>query len=136
MSFHHYTIKLSIIPLLCYNGGILFHKGYMMPNPKTLQKNKKNQCMNLLQTCEGYILDCLTILEYDPEYVEIYVMVAMSLQSVRGKSDPTPLHVFYEAMPDDDNKIDLGSRYKSLLSYLDLYLKTKELRMDWVNTRV
>lgn len=107
-----------------------------MANAKTFQKQKKAQAMNHLDTISNYTLECIILLEYDAEYIDIYIMVAQTLRAIRPMGDLTPLHVFYDAMRDEPDCIDLGSRYKSLLAYLDLYLDTKDLHLKWVNTNV
>lgn len=107
-----------------------------MANPRQNMKRKKQQSINALANCVQYMVDILTILEYEPEYLHLYIDQILVLREM-VKLDPAySLIQYYEMIRKLDDTLDLGSRYSELIKIVDLFIDTKLLEQKWIETRL
>lgn len=105
-----------------------------MSNPRSIMKRKKQQSIGNLQTTIQYIVDILIILDYDPEYLELYINQVNVLRILREQDSSYSLKQYYEMIRSRDDTIDMGTRYEYLIKLLDLLIDTKLLEQKWFNT--
>lgn len=102
-----------------------------MPDPRNSMKAFKRQGLNKLLSCMEEIIKTITILDYDPEYAEMYLNVVTQLRELRAQDTSYSLVQYWEMVKDNDDMPDLGTRYKYLIEQLDIYLDLFELHNKW-----
>lgn len=101
-----------------------------MPDPRQTNKRKKAQILQGFDRMRTYIIDILMSLEYDEEYIPVYVQVVTILKSLH-EDDPSLSPVqHFERIKDIGETPDLGTRYKYLIDWLMLYLATEEWEQE------
>jgi len=99
-------------------------------------KRKKQQSIGNLQSITQYIIDILIILDYEPEYLDIYVeQVHVLREMVKIDNSYTAIQ-YYEMLTQHEETVDLGSRYEYLINMIILLIETKNLELLWFNTRL